>query len=36
MDQFTDNPTAWLDRLAMVGYLGFAVFIAWQVMGRSR
>lgn len=29
-----ENPTAWLDWLAIAGYLGIATFVAWQVVSR--
>jgi hypothetical protein len=30
---FLGIPTAWLDWIAVCGYIGFAAFIAWRVMG---
>ncbi|MEL6224461.1 MAG: hypothetical protein AAFR31_17635 [Cyanobacteria bacterium J06627_8] len=32
---FTDNPTAWMDWTVVLGYIGFMVFIAYQVLTRS-
>jgi hypothetical protein len=28
--------TSWLDQLAMLAYIGFAIVIAWQVFTRSK
>lgn len=30
------NQTAWLDWLTVFGYVGFTVFIAWQVIRSQR
>ncbi|WP_281248336.1 hypothetical protein [Spirulina major] len=34
--EFLSPATPWLDQLAMLAYLGFAVVIAWQVFTRSK
>ena len=34
VDGFANN-TAWLDWLTVCGYVGFTVFVAWQILSRS-
>ncbi|MEB3213454.1 MAG: hypothetical protein VKL39_19050 [Leptolyngbyaceae bacterium] len=33
--KLVENPNAWMDWTAVLGYIGFMVFIAYQVFTRS-
>lgn len=35
-DPLLDNPNAWMDWTAILGYIGFTAFITYQVFTRSK